>query len=113
LRKLHVAKGRINEQIFNLEKVLTGLSEKKLKVTMRGELKACDFEQEMTEIRVMGKKIETVLCAFCSKKGPFFKGVIASLKKKAQAVEEETDLVHEEWVWAGCPSKYRGRWVMY
>jgi len=107
-----VVKGKINEEIFNLNKVLTGLSEKKLKVSMRGPLKACDFEQEMTEIRVMGKKIETVLCAFCSKKGPFFKGVIASLKKKAQAVEAEADRVFEEWVWAGCPLRHRGRWIM-
>jgi len=72
LRKLYVAKGKIEEQIFNLTKVITALSEKKLKVTIRGELRACDFEQEMKEIRVMAKKIETVLCAFCSKKRPFF-----------------------------------------
>jgi len=95
-----------------LEKVITGLSEDKVKVTMRGPLKACDFEFEMAQIRVRLRKIETVLCAFCSKKGPFFKGVIASLKKKAQAVEAEADRVFEEWVWAGCPLRHPGRWIM-
>jgi len=65
LRDLNFDRCKIYGLIAQYEKGITALQELKLEVTIMGEVRVCDFEQEVQEIRVMHYEMKQFLLAFC------------------------------------------------